>query len=281
MAYNYFLGNRKVIQVMLNSPKAKVLLNKTEKKVLERFGPIILRVFGYPLTTPHRHVRRIVSNFLKSERIKNGKLLDIGCSTGRDSFELAKRLGYRVVGIDINKVSIETANQIKDILNIKNLVFLNIDFLHNNFHDEEFDIIIMLETLEHMENDLQTIKEINRILKIGGIFILSTPYTRKIQEYSHSKMAFRLEEDLDESEIEELFKGGFHWRNGYNENSIRSLFERSHLKITDVRYACVPRGLLKRETHARMYFPLTYPLSLIAKKFFSNNKVKIVVKAKK
>ena len=278
MAYNYFLGNRKVIRAMLNSAKAKVLLNKTEKKILERFGHIILCIFGYPLSTPKRLVRRIVLDLLKSERIKNGKLLDVGCSMGHDSFELAKRHGYHVVGIDINEISIETANEIKNILNIKNLTFLNMDFLHNNFQDEEFDIIIMLETLEHVENDFQTIKEINRILKRGGIFILSTPYTSKVQEYSHPKVAFRLEEDLDKSEIEELFKGGFHWRNGYDENSIKSLLEKNDLEIINVRYVCVSRALLM---HERMYFPLTYPLSLLTKKFFSNNRLKIVVKAKK
>lgn len=276
MAYGSLLGNRRIVRVLSNSAKAKVLLSKTEKKIMERYGHIILRIFGYPPVTSLRHVRKILLGLLKSEGTKNGKLLDVGCSTGYDSFELAKRHGYHVVGIDINKASIEVANEIKDILNFRNVSFLNMDILHNDFQDEEFDIIIMLETLEHLKNTHRTIEEINRILKKGGVFILSTPYTSEVREYSHPKMAFKLKEDLNESEIEELFKGGFHWRSGYNENSIKSLLRKNDFEITDVKFACVPKILPKRQ----IYFPLTYPLSLITK-FFSKNRLKIVVKAKK
>ena len=280
MAYSYFLGNPKVIQAMLKTARTKVLLSETEKRIMERFGYIILRVFGYPLATPSRHVRKMMLNFIKSERIKNGKLLDIGCSIGHDSLELAKRRGYRVVGIDIDKVSIDTAQEIKDILRIKNASFLNMDILQSKFKDEEFDTIIMLEILEHLKNDFQAIREISRVLKKGGILILSTPYSSGGQKFSHAKRSLRLKEDMDERYFKKLFPGGFHWKNGYDENSIESLLKKTGLKITDVNFVCLPRIIPELEERTRIFFPLTYFLSLFTK-FFSSNKLKIVVKAKK
>jgi len=280
MAYNNFLGNPKVIRAMLKTAKKKALLNETERNIMERFGYIILRVFGFPLATPSRHVRKMMLNFIKSEQIKNGKVLDIGCSIGHDSLELAKRRGYRVVGIDIDKVSIDTAKEIKKILRIKNASFLNVDILQNRFKNEEFDAIVMLEVLEHFKNDSQAIREISRVLKKGGILILSTPYSSRGQRFSHAERALRLKEDMDEHEFKKLFKGGFHWKNGYDENSIEILLKKTNLKIINVNFVCLPKIIPELEERTQIFFPLTYLLSLFTS-FFSSNKLKIVVKARK
>ncbi len=152
------------------------------------------------------------------------------------------------------------------------------DISENSLKNEQFDVIIMLEVLEHLQNDFHAIKEISRILKGGGILILSTPYS-KGQKYSHPKTAFRLKEDLDEHKFEQLFKGGFHWRDGYDENSIESLLRKNNLEIIDTDFVCIPRTLLELERRARVFFPLTYLLSFFT--FISSNKCKIVAKARK
>ncbi|HXG24881.1 MAG TPA: class I SAM-dependent methyltransferase [Chthonomonadales bacterium] len=45
------------------------------------------------------------------------------------------------------------------------------------FHDDEFDVVIMTEVLEHLSDEVtrQTIKEIRRVLKPGGRFLGTVP----------------------------------------------------------------------------------------------------------
>jgi ubiquinone/menaquinone biosynthesis C-methylase UbiE len=44
-----------------------------------------------------------------------------------------------------------------------------------NFKDEGFDKIVNLETLEHVENPYLYLKELHRVLKKGGIMVISCP----------------------------------------------------------------------------------------------------------
>jgi len=43
------------------------------------------------------------------------------------------------------------------------------------FDDEEFDRIVCLETIEHVENPFLFLMELNRVLKPGGIMVMSCP----------------------------------------------------------------------------------------------------------
>jgi len=43
------------------------------------------------------------------------------------------------------------------------------------FHDNFFDVVVMLETLEHISDLEATLKEIKRVLKVRGVFLMSTP----------------------------------------------------------------------------------------------------------
>ncbi len=59
----------------------------------------------------------------------------------------------------------------------KKIPFIRVN-LNNNFlpfKKESFDLIISTEVIEHLENYRQLIREIYRLLKPGGVVILSTP----------------------------------------------------------------------------------------------------------
>ena len=96
------------------------------------------------------------------------KLLDVGCGTGVLSRLLVEK-GYDVIGIDIsenaiNKCKNKGLNAYQQNLSEKLL-----------FRDEEFDCILMSEVIEHIADTFFVLHELNRVLKTGGVFILTTP----------------------------------------------------------------------------------------------------------
>ena len=58
------------------------------------------------------------------------------------------------------------------------------------FEECEFDLIIMLEVLEHTKNPFKAISECYRVLKLGGTLILSTPFILGIHEAPYDHFRF-------------------------------------------------------------------------------------------
>ena len=57
---------------------------------------------------------------------------------------------------------------------------LRVDMLAMQFESASFDFLIANHVLEHVADDAQALKEIHRVLKVGGYAILQTPYSRKL-----------------------------------------------------------------------------------------------------
>jgi 2-polyprenyl-3-methyl-5-hydroxy-6-metoxy-1,4-benzoquinol methylase len=97
---------------------------------------------------------------------KKGKLLDVGCSIGT-FLDVAKKKGWDVYGIDINKRSIDYCRK-KLGLNaeVKKL---------EEVKEKNFDVIIMNDILEHVADPLKILKIANSILKNKGILFIATP----------------------------------------------------------------------------------------------------------
>lgn len=95
------------------------------------------------------------------------KILDVGCGTG---FTLKKLQGsYHAVGLDSDKKALEFCT----LQGCNNLVHGDAERL--SFKDNNFDIIIALDILEHLNNDLASINGFYRILKEGGHLIITVP----------------------------------------------------------------------------------------------------------
>mgnify|MGYP005758863813 CR=1 FL=1 len=107
----------------------------------------------------------------------NQKVLDLGCSQGIVSI-LAAQKGNDVLGIDIEDEAVEFA---KDILNNKytdvreNVKFICADYFKYKI-DEKFDVIIMTEVLEHLENPRGFIKKSVENIKENGKAVITVPF---------------------------------------------------------------------------------------------------------
>ncbi len=101
---------------------------------------------------------------------KTGKILDIGCGNGNISFALGS-LGYDVLGVDVSVESIAIANQNNSFANVKFEV-LDAD---NDTLDDNFDIIICSEVLEHLNFPQQLVATCFRKLAVDGLLIATVP----------------------------------------------------------------------------------------------------------
>ncbi len=103
---------------------------------------------------------------------QDADVLDAACGEGYGSY-LMKTWGARsVTGVDISEYAINRAqNYFKD----KNLNYIQHDVLNLPFDDHTFDLIVSLETIEHVDNSEKFLREIKRVLKPGGTIILSCP----------------------------------------------------------------------------------------------------------
>ena len=269
MVYNRVLGRREICEAMLGHTAAKVGLSGLLRNMGEKYGFLYIRLFGYPFSTSSRILAKKTLKILDGNR--KGLLLDVGCSHGAFDFELARR-GYTVVGIDINKESIDVGDKIKNSLKGKNVRFHHMDILSNDFPDKKFDVIIMFEALEHVKEDGRVMEEFHRILKDDGTVILSVPYAERVEEYEEPVGAC----PTKDGSYVCIGEGGSHYRNGYNLDRMRGLLEENGFTIEKWEYLCFPRWL----ESSVLSFPFKFPLSLLLT-HFSKNRLKLVVMAKK
>jgi len=118
-----------------------------------------------------RHRMTYILDQINNRNIKKLKILDVGCGGGIICEPLA-RLGAKVTGIDFAPNNIKAAK----IHSKKNK--LKINYIYKDIEksklDSKFDIILMFEVLEHLDNWKKTIKNIKKNLNKDGIVIIST-----------------------------------------------------------------------------------------------------------
>jgi methionine biosynthesis protein MetW len=111
-----------------------------------------------------RSVARLV------ERSRPSRVLDVACGRGALLAELRRRMpGTALTGADISNPSVEAVRA------------LGIDAVRADlsaklpFEDESFDCVVFGEVIEHIVDPDFALQELSRILKAGGLLIVTTP----------------------------------------------------------------------------------------------------------
>jgi len=125
------------------------------------------------------------------------KVLDIACGAGYGSALLAKT-ATRVVGADISQAAIDHAST--RYASISNVEFRQADCAALPFADGSFDVVVSFETIEHLEPQEAFLDEVRRVLRPGGLVILSCP--NKI-EYTDKRGV------INEFHVRELYRDEF------------------------------------------------------------------------
>jgi len=129
----------------------------------------------------------------------NQDFLEAGCGNGLVTKYLAEKYGASVTGIDIDPQQIALAR--KEAEDMQNIRYLEADTTSLPFGNRKFDIVLSFGVLHHIENWLDALKEIKRVLKPGGYFLYADIiYPERITSMDRSSnMSFGLVTiDIDE-----------------------------------------------------------------------------------
>ncbi len=108
-----------------------------------------------------------IYDYLKDKEYE--KLLDIGCGTGYLINMLAKEYDAEFTGLDLSP---EMINQAKS-KNIKNSTFIEGRSDELPFKNDTFDVITCSQSFHHYPETDKPMQEARRVLKQGGLYILS------------------------------------------------------------------------------------------------------------
>ena len=115
----------------------------------------------------HREHARIL-NQLAVLGTRQGKLLDVGCLWG-SFLGSAHQSGFDVTGVEpFGKAAIYVREILK--LNASQGTLRSA-----GFPSESFDVVTILDVIEHLTDPVTELKEAYRVLKPGGLLVVSTP----------------------------------------------------------------------------------------------------------
>lgn len=125
--------------------------------------------------------KRINSYYLPEidliKELQGKTLLDIGAGGGGKSTFYALNGAKNVIGIDIEKGFIKQAEEFAASKGAKNVEFLVVNAEKMPFSSNSIDICVMNDVFEHLAHPEVVLKEVARVLKIGGkVFVNSPPY---------------------------------------------------------------------------------------------------------
>jgi 2-polyprenyl-3-methyl-5-hydroxy-6-metoxy-1,4-benzoquinol methylase len=105
-----------------------------------------------------------------------GRLLDIGCASGYYSVAFAKA-GGRATGIDISEASIALARRRSQRESVaERCEFLQGDMRSLPISEGDYDVVAMIEVLEHVRQQREAVGQALRALRPGGLLVLTTPH---------------------------------------------------------------------------------------------------------
>jgi len=148
----------------------------------------------------HRARYRFARNYVKSKAV-----LDAGCGNGYGSVSLLKAGAKSVVGLDISE---EAVNEAKSHYAAPNLHYQVGDLHKLPFATDSFDIVVAFEIIEQVPEFEQVLHEFQRVLKPGGLLLISTLNRAVISGHEGPSNPY-LRREFSPRELETMLAGYF------------------------------------------------------------------------
>ncbi len=114
--------------------------------------------------------QRLFKAYVAAEPYVSGHVLEVGCGEGRG-----------IVLLKPKSTTFTAVDKIDEALNALRLKFPDATFMAMNLpplqglSDNTFDCVVSFQVIEHIKDDRFFLKEIHRVLKPGGVALLTTP----------------------------------------------------------------------------------------------------------
>ena len=191
-----------------------------------------------------------VRSEIKKMYPKGSKLdiFDAGMGFGQYTYFMAKRFPKaKILAVDVKEEQVDDCKYFFQKAKLNNTKFEVGDLTKINY-ENEYDFILCVDVMEHIEDDVLVFKNFARALKKGGKLLVNTPSNLGGSD-AHS-------ED-DDSFIEE------HVRLGYSKEDITEKLNLAGLKVTNFKYSYGKYGNFSWK------FGIKYPILMAgASKFF-------------
>lgn len=159
---------------------------------------------GFRATEELVQVRRRVL----AEVAHNSAVLDLGCGAGELLEVLRSERGCQCAGLDISAVAVA---KVRD----KGIEAQTAALPVVPFEAGRFDTVVCTETMEHVSDAAATLREITRVLKVGGRLILSVPdgsvdrESVHVHRFTQEKLRSLLAQHFRVASVEVLSDGGY------------------------------------------------------------------------
>ena len=139
----------------------------------------------------------------KNNSLEDKIVLEIGCSSGNLIGDINSIKNLKYIGSDVIRKPVKKLAE-----TYKNNPFIIFDILKNPFSKSICNFLIMLNVLEHINDDEGALREANKLLKKDGLLILEVPSGKFLfDEYDKKLLHFRRYNMKDL--VEKIEKAGF------------------------------------------------------------------------
>ena len=185
---------------------------------------------------------------------QNVKLLEIGAGSGRYGLAIARDFPVsQVVLTDPVASSIEVIESAQNNLSLNNVVIELADATKLQYHDESFDVIFADGVIQHIIDIKTAMEELHRVLKPGGIMIISA-----VNSINPPHAAYKMSKKRHGEEYE------YGYERTYKPSELRQLFLEFGLVDISIDGFSVAYGMVRLKRYRKIYGRLgTYLNSII------------------
>ena len=174
-------------------------------------------------------------------------VLDYGCGPGTFLIKMSMFTKNKLYGVDLSEEFIKECKENISNLKIQNVNVSTVKPEKLPFDDEQFDTILLMDVIHHLDNINQNLKEIYRVLKKGGKLIVYEP--------NKLNPLIWITHLIDKNERGLLKVGTFY--------KYSKLLDNLHLKIVHQRYSGIvigPSSKIFDLTSKFLNYKLVYPI---------------------